>query len=63
MTINTGVGPLVYDGTTYTNPKIKRLMAKYFSSIFTTENTDNIPTPSNDPLPNMPPIQVYPQEI
>ena len=29
----------------------------------TTENTDNIPTLSNYPLPDMPPIQVYPQGI
>ena len=38
-------------------------MAKYFSSVFTTENTDNIPTLSNDLLPDMPSIQVYPQGI
>ena len=36
-------------------------MVKYFSSVFTIENTDNIPTVCNDPLPDMPPIQVYPQ--
>ena len=61
---HTGVGPLVHNGTMYTDPQDKAdLMAKYFPSVFTTENTDNIPTLSNDPLPDMPPIQVYPQGI
>ena len=61
---HTGVGPLVHDGTMYTDPQDKAdLMAKYFSSVFTTENTDNIPTLSNGPFPDMPPIQIYPQGI
>ena len=48
----------------YTDPQDKAdLMAKYFSSVFTTENTDNIPTLSNGPFPDMPPIQIYPQGI
>ena len=38
-------------------------MATYFSSVFTTENTDNIHTLSNDPLPDMQPIQVHSQGI
>ena len=60
----TGAGPLVHDGATYTDPQDKAdLMAKYFSSVFTIENTANIPTLNKDPLPDMPPIQVYPQGI
>ena len=61
---HTGVGPLVHNGTMYTDPHDKaNLMAKYFSSVFTTENTNNISTLSNDSFPDMPPIQIYPQGI
>ena len=38
-------------------------MADYFSSVFTTENTDNTPTLNKDPLPDIPSIQVHPQGI
>ena len=61
---HTGVGLLFHDKTMYTDPQDKTdLMARYYSSVFTTENTDNIPTLTYDPLPDMPPIQAYAQGI
>ena len=52
---HTGVGPLIHGGTTYTDPQDKaNLMADYFSSVFTSENTDGIPSLNKDPLPDIP---------
>jgi len=36
-------------------------MANYFSSVFTSENTDSIPSLNKDPLPDVPSIQVHPE--
>ena len=38
-------------------------MANYFSSVFTSENTDSIRSLSKDPLPDIPSIQMHPEGI
>ena len=38
-------------------------MADYFSSVFTSKNTDGIPSLDKDPLPDIPSIQVNSQGI
>ena len=38
-------------------------MADHFSSVFTSENTDSIPSLNKDPLPDIPSIQVHPEGI
>ena len=61
---HTGVSPLVDHGITYTDPQAKTdLLANYFSSIFTTENTEHIPTLSSNPLPDIPSIVINPQGV
>jgi len=39
------------------------LLANYFSSIFTTENIEYMPTLSSNPLPDVPPIVINPQGV
>jgi len=51
---HTGVSPLVDHGITYTDPQDKAdLLANYFSSIFTTENIDYMPTLSRPDVPSI----------
>jgi len=54
---HTGISPLIDHGIAYTDPQDKAdLLANYFSSIFTTENIEYMPTLSNNPLPDVPSI-------
>ena len=61
---HTGVSPLVDHGITYTDPQDKTdLLANYFSSVFTTENTEYIPTLNSNPLPDIPSIVINPHGV
>jgi len=60
----TGASFLVDHGITYTDPQDKAdLLANYFSSIFTTENIEYMPTLSSNPLPHVPSILINPQGV
>ena len=54
-----GIGPLEYQNASYTNPLSKvNVLAEYFSSVFTSENTSNISFLEGDPFPKISPIQI-----
>ena len=56
----TGISTLDHQGVTYTDPLSKaNVLAEYFSSVFTQEDTGNIPDLEGNPLPEIPPIQIY----
>ena len=47
-----GIGPLQYQGSTVTDSMSKaNVLAKYFCSVFTNEDTANVPVLESDPLP------------
>jgi len=53
------VGPLSFQGETFTDPLAKaNIFANYFSSVFTNEDTSCIPVMDGDPLPCVDPIHV-----
>ena len=57
---NTGIGPLTFQGTTYTDSKDKaNVMADYFSSVFTSDDTTLLPEVNDTPLPGILPITVH----
>lgn len=59
-----GVGPLDFQGESHTDPLIKaNILADYFSSVFTTEDTSNVPSMEGDPLPCIDAIQVHSEGI
>ena len=46
------IGPIEYQNAKYTDPLSKaNVLAEYFSSVFTSENTSNIPFLEGDPFP------------
>ena len=50
---STGIGPLTYQGSTYTDSKDKaNVLADYFSSVFTPNNTSILPDVNDSPLPS-----------
>ena len=56
----TGISTLDHQGVTYTDPLSKaNVLAKYFSSVFTKEDTSNLPDLEGNPRPEIPPIQIY----
>ena len=55
-----GIGPLEYQGSTVTDSLSKaNVLAKYFSSVFTNEDTTNVPVLEGDPLPEISPIHIH----
>ena len=57
---STGIGPLTYQGSTYTDSKDKaNVLADYFSSVFTPNNTSILPDVNDSPLPSISPISVH----
>ena len=61
---HTGVGPLNYQRTTITDPITKaNVLADYFSSVFTREDTSSSPNINTDPLPSIPPIQIHAEGV
>ena len=56
---NTGIPPLKEDGRLYSDSKSKAdILNRQFTSVFTREDTSNIPTPTGPPQPSMPDIEV-----
>ena len=54
-----GIGPLEYQDTTVTDSLSKaNVLTKYFSSVFTNEDTANVPVLEGDPLPEISPIHM-----
>lgn len=53
----TGIGPLECQGSTVTDslPSKANVLADYFSSVFTSEDTASVPVLEGDPLPEIPP--------
>ena len=59
-----GVGPLDVQGESHTDPLIKaNILADYFSSVFTIEDTSNVPSMEGHPLPCIDAIQVHSEGI
>jgi len=59
-----GVGPIKYQGETHTDPLSKaNIFANYFSSVFTNEDTSNIPTMDGEPLPCIDAILIHVEGI
>ena len=57
---HTGVSTLKHQGFTYSNPQEKAdLLAGYFSSVFTQEDTSHIPDLDDVSFPSMPQISVH----
>jgi len=57
---NSEIGPLTYQGSTYTDSKDKAtVLAGYFSSVFTLNNTSILPEVNDSPLPSISPILVH----
>ena len=58
---HTGIGPLMYQETTITDPVGKaNTLADYFSSVFTRDNTSSsLPRMSGPPLPDASPITIH----
>ena len=55
-----GIGPLEYQGSTITDSLSKaNALANYFSSVYTSEDTTNVPVLEGNPLPNIPPIHIH----
>ncbi|XP_065901865.1 uncharacterized protein [Dysidea avara] len=56
----TGISTLEHQGTTYTDSLSKaNVLAEYFSSVFTQEDTTNVPVLEGNPLPEIPPIHIH----
>ena len=56
---NTGIGPLIHQGTTFTDSKDKdNVLADYFSSVFTCNNTSFLPEVNDIPLPSISTVHV-----
>ena len=59
-----GVSPLDFQGETHIDPLIKtNICADYFSSVFTTEDTSNVPSIEGDPLPSIDASQVHSEGV
>ena len=55
-----GIGPLEYQGSAVTDSLSKaNVLAKYFSSAFTNEDTANVPVLEGDPLPEISLIHIH----
>ena len=60
----TGIGTLNYQGKDHTDSVSKaNVLNEYFSSVFTNEDTTNIPTLEEDPLPEISPIHICPEGV
>lgn len=56
----TGISTLDHQGVTYTDPASKaNVLGEYFSSVFTQEDTTDIPVLEGNPLPDIPPIEIH----
>ena len=56
----TGISTLEHQGTTYTDSLSKaNVLAEYFSSVFTQEDTTNVPVLEGNPLPEISPIHIH----
>jgi len=61
---HTGISTLEHQGTTYTDSMSKaNVLAEYFSSVFTQEDTTTVPVLEGDPLPEIPPIHIHPDGV
>ena len=57
---HTGIGPLNYQGSTFTDPVAKAdILADYFSSVFVQEDESYLPSMNGDPFPSISPIQIH----
>ena len=57
---NTGIGPLIHQGTKFIDSKDKaNVLADYFSSVFTCNNTSHLPEVNDIPLPSISPLTVH----
>ncbi|XP_072048556.1 uncharacterized protein [Amphiura filiformis] len=57
---NSGVAPLKRDGIAHSNSKTKaQILNQQFTSVFTCEDTDNLPDLGPSPYPELPDIQVH----
>ena len=55
-----GIGPLEYHGLTITDSLSKaNAPANYFSSVYTSEDTTNVPVLEGNPFPDIPPIHIH----
>ena len=56
---NTGIAPLRDQGKLFSAPKDKaNILNRQYKNVFTREDTNNIPSPTGDPFPNMAEIEV-----
>jgi len=57
---HTGISTLEHQGATYAESLSKaNVLAEYFSSVFTEEDTTNVPVLDGNPLPEIPPIYIH----
>jgi len=57
---HTGIGSLIYQDTTITDPVGKaNVLAEFFSSVFTCDNSSSPPRMSGSPLPDVSPITIH----
>ena len=57
---NTGIGPLIHQGTKFIDSEDKaNVLADYFSSVFTCNNTSHLPEVNDIPLPSISPLTVH----
>ena len=55
-----GIGPLEHHGVIHTDSLSKaNVLAEYFSSVFTCEDTTNVPVLEGDPLPDIQSVHIH----